>query len=163
MMLTTYSSRTLPKPDIITYRVAEQLPLTRKIVTPYKKPVVASTQYTPISRGKKYKSIVVTATAYGTSKKNGGSGIGRTRTGVVPVEGRTVAVDTKVIPLGTKVVLYCPSFPSINGEYIAEDTGGAIKGNRMDIYFNDLDANPDKARQRMLQFGVRKVKVYIQY
>lgn len=40
---------------------------------------------------------------------------------------RTIAVDPKVIPLGTTV--------RINGqEFIAEDVGGAIKGNRIDIY-----------------------------
>ena len=39
---------------------------------------------------------------------------------------RTIAVDPKVIPLGSKV--------EINGKiYIAEDTGGAIKGNRIDL------------------------------
>lgn len=39
---------------------------------------------------------------------------------------RTIAVDPKVIPLGSKV--------EIQGKtYIAEDTGGAIKGNRIDI------------------------------
>lgn len=39
---------------------------------------------------------------------------------------RTIAVDPRVIPLGTHVI--------INGqEYIAEDTGGAIKGNRIDL------------------------------
>lgn len=42
---------------------------------------------------------------------------------------RTIAVDPKVIPLGTTV--------RINGqEFIAEDVGGAIKGNRIDIYVN---------------------------
>lgn len=50
-----------------------------------------------------------------------------TASGKWPKEGRTIAVDPKVIPLGTKV--------NINGqEYIAEDTGSAIKGNRIDVY-----------------------------
>ena len=40
----------------------------------------------------------------------------------MPQEGRTIAVDPSVIPLGTEVMF--------NGEiYIAEDIGGAIKGN----------------------------------
>ena len=39
---------------------------------------------------------------------------------------RTIAVDPRIIPLGSKV--------EINGRiYIAEDTGGAIKGNRIDM------------------------------
>lgn len=51
---------------------------------------------------------------------------GVTASGKRAVPGRTIAVDTRVIPLGTKVV--------IDGHtYIAEDTGGAIKGNRIDI------------------------------
>ena len=44
--------------------------------------------------------------------------------------GRTIAVDPKVIPLGSRVAI------NIDGEwreFIAEDTGGAIKGNRIDV------------------------------
>ena len=52
---------------------------------------------------------------------------GITSTGVTAVTNRTVAVDPTVIPYGSKLV--------INGQvYVAEDCGGAIKGNRIDIY-----------------------------
>lgn len=50
-----------------------------------------------------------------------------TSTGVIAEEGKTIAVDPSVIPYGSKVL--------INGnEYIAEDCGGAIKGNKIDIF-----------------------------
>lgn len=50
----------------------------------------------------------------------------KTATGTTPTANRTIAVDPSVIPLGSHVI--------IDGrEYVAEDTGGAIKGNRIDI------------------------------
>lgn len=50
----------------------------------------------------------------------------QTATGTVPTAGRTIAVDPSAIPYGTEVV--------IDGHvYVAEDCGGAIKGNRIDI------------------------------
>ena len=61
--------------------------------------------------------------------------------------GRTIATDPSVIPAGSKVV--------IDGHtYIAEDTGGGIKGNRIDIYFD--------THQEALNWGVqtKEVKVY---
>lgn len=59
-----------------------------------------------------------------------GSWGANTATGTIPAPGRTIAVDPSVIPLGSKV--------EINGHiYTAEDTGGAIRGNKIDIYVSD--------------------------
>lgn len=54
-----------------------------------------------------------------------------TSTGVTAQEGRTVAVDPDIIPYGTEIL--------IDGHiYIAEDTGSALKGNKIiDIFVND--------------------------
>jgi 3D (Asp-Asp-Asp) domain-containing protein len=72
---------------------------------------------------------------------------GLTASGTVPEEGRTIAVDKHVIPLGETV--------TIDGvEYIAEDTGSAIKGNRIDIYFED--------HQEALDFGVQYKEVFVE-
>ncbi len=56
------------------------------------------------------------------------SGGNRTASGTVPTSNRTIAVDTDVIPFGTRVI--------IDGQvYVAEDRGGAIKGKRIDMFF----------------------------
>lgn len=69
-----------------------------------------------------------------------------TKSGTTPQEGRTIAVDPNVIPLGTKV--------SINGKvYTAEDTGSAIKGNKIDIYF--------ASHQDAQNYGRQQHKVYL--
>lgn len=71
-----------------------------------------------------------TLTAYCACKKCCGEDAkGITRSGTHVTEGRTIAVDPKVIPLGTKV--YIEDY----GFYVAEDTGGLIKGNAIDIYY----------------------------
>jgi 3D (Asp-Asp-Asp) domain-containing protein len=71
---------------------------------------------------------------------------GITASGTKVREGRTIAVDPKVIPLGSKV--------EIDGKtYIAEDVGGAIKGNTIDLFFNShSEAN---------SWGVKYRNVYI--
>lgn len=69
-----------------------------------------------------------------------------TATGTTPTAGRTIAVDPSVIPYGTQVV--------INGHtYIAEDCGGGIKGNRVDILF--------ATHREALNFGIQYVEVFV--
>lgn len=60
------------------------------------------------------------------------AGDGITSTGTKPMVGRTIAVDPRIIPYGSKVV--------INGHtYIAEDCGGAIKGNVIDMFVGSTE------------------------
>lgn len=85
-------------------------------------------------------------TAYCACAKCCGKSDGITATGTVATQGRTIAVDPRKIPYGTEVI--------INGHtYVAEDCGGAIKGNRIDIYFD--------SHSEALQFGVQYADVYI--
>lgn len=70
-----------------------------------------------------------------------------TSTGVTALEGRTIAVDPTVIPYGTKVHI------DGWGDFIAEDCGGAIKGNHIDVFVAD--------HQRANSLGVQYASVYI--
>lgn len=77
----------------------------------------------------------VTLTAYSadaasTGKNPGDAGYGITASGTTVTEGRTIAVDKKVIPMGWWV--YIDGI----GYRRAEDTGSAIKGNKIDVYFD---------------------------
>jgi 3D (Asp-Asp-Asp) domain-containing protein/peptidoglycan hydrolase CwlO-like protein len=88
------------------------------------------------------------ATAYHAFGKGGNdiSGNGITAIGLRARKG-IVAVDPKVIPLGTK--LYIPGY----GEALAADTGGRIKGSRIDLCFESLE--------ECFRFGIRKIKIYL--
>ena len=57
----------------------------------------------------------------------------KTASGTTPTEGRTIAVDSSIIPLGSRV--YIEGY----GTFIAEDTGGAIKDNKLDIFVSSHD------------------------
>lgn len=60
--------------------------------------------------------------------------------------GISVAVDTNVIPHGSKIM--------INGHnYIAHDTGGSVKGNHIDIYFD--------SHEEAMNFGLQYAEVYM--
>ena len=73
---------------------------------------------------------VFEATAYTLYECNGS---GYTSTMTKPVQGRTIAVDPSVIPYGSNI--------TINGVsgFVAEDCGGLIKGNKIDIFMNNYD------------------------
>lgn len=93
------------------------------------------------------KSIRVTGTAY-TAYCKDCSGI--TKLGLnlrKNPKAKVIAVDPNVIPLGSVVRLTSPSYPKINGIYIAGDAGGAIKGHKIDIFMPDIN--------EAYKFGVR--------
>ena len=93
------------------------------------------------------KKSYVTSTAY-TANCNGCSGT--TATGVnlhANPNAKVIAVDPRVIPLGTKV--YVEGY----GYAIAADTGGAIKGNKIDVFF--------PSKQMLIDWGRKKVKIKI--
>lgn len=73
-----------------------------------------------------------------------------TATGTVPAPSRTIAVDPNVIPLGSQVRIEVPSMPQYNGIYIAEDTGGVVKGNIIDIFVASYDEAVSFGRRDIL-------------
>ncbi|MBC8080554.1 MAG: G5 domain-containing protein, partial [Gorillibacterium sp.] len=84
-----------------------------------------------------YKRILsnVTLTAYSahaesTGKSQGDAGFGITRTGTKVTEGRTIAVDPGTIPLGWWVYIEGIGYRR------AEDTGSAVKGSKIDVYYD---------------------------
>jgi len=93
------------------------------------------------------KELTVTATAY-TASCTGCSGV--TATGINLKNNpdlKVIAVDPNVIPLGTKV--YVEGY----GYAVAGDTGGAIKGNKIDVFF------PNKSQA--YNWGRKTVKIRI--
>jgi len=85
-----------------------------------------------------------------------------TAVGAPTVEGVTIAVDPKVIPLHSQVQITCPSYPAVNGTYTAQDTGSAIKGNRIDIYWEGRPPrNAEAVKKAMNNFGKKEVFVKV--
>ena len=64
-----------------------------------------------------------------------------------------VAVDPKVIPMGSKLYITTPNGSIVYGMAVAADTGGAIKGNKVDLFFNTYN--------ECIQFGRRTCTVYV--
>ena len=78
--------------------------------------------------------------------------VGHTASGTVAEVGK-VAVDPSVIPLGSKLYVVSQDGQYVYGYCIAEDTGGLIKGNKVDLYFSTWD--------ECIQFGYRPVTIYV--
>lgn len=96
-------------------------------------------RHTYSSRHEETKFLIMEATAY-THTGN------RTYTGTWPSRG-TIAVDPAVIPLGTQ--LWVEGY----GIGIAADTGGAIRGNKIDLFM--------ETRSECIEWGRRTVLVRI--
>lgn len=137
---------------VATYKLApngEKILLAEQITLEPKEEIVNVGRIGSITTEKgvfKYRVVhTMEATAY-TPDLNG-YGTGYTATGVKAAEGQ-IAVDPRVIPLGSKV--YVEGY----GYAVATDTGGAIRGNRIDVVIEGMD--------RAYQFGRKHgVKVYV--
>lgn len=92
------------------------------------------------------KTITMVVTAYCSCIKCCGKTDGITASGVKAKQGVTIAADTRLFPFGTKL--------EIDGKiYTVQDKGGAIKGNRIDLYFEN--------HQSALNFGRQTKEVTI--
>ena len=92
--------------------------------------------------------IQVKATAYDACIACTGKTDGITKTGTLAQVNHTIAVDPKIIALGTQVYI-----PGLGKIYTAEDTGGVIKGNRIDIFMSN--------HEEAINFGVQELTIYI--
>lgn len=124
------------------------------------------------SRGSLSRSLgEFTVTCYDLSvqacgKPIGSKGYGITASGI-SLKGHTwetaraIAVDPKVIPLGSKVELIFTNekYSQYNGIYHAVDTGGAIKGNKIDFFLGDFNQN--KTHQSVWDFGRTRAVVKV--
>ena len=98
------------------------------------------------SRGTISHRLVVTATAYSACRRCCGNSRGTTATGH-RVHPGLIAVDPRIIPFGSRV------FVNGYGWAVADDTGGAIKGHRIDLYFTKYsDA---------VKWGKRRVEILV--
>ena len=108
---------------------------------------------TPVVSEKHY--IEVEVTAYTEAEDECGKPVGHPAYGITAsgekVRRGIIAVDTSVIPMHSKVVI--EGLGKWSGEYVAKDTGGAIVGNRVDIYV--------PTKQEAFELGRRKAKLYI--
>ena len=94
------------------------------------------------------KVITCTATAYTCEGKSWRT----TATGTTARVG-AIAVDPSVIPYGTRMYIVSSDGSIVYGVATAEDCGGSIKGNRIDLYFDTY--------QECIQFGRRSCTVYV--
>lgn len=103
----------------------------------------------PSPKAARTKEITVKATAYTPAQGNIDATGHKVKFGVI-------AVDPKVIPLGTKVRVTGMSMNGFPSSFtaIAGDTGGAIKGDHIDIFL-------PVSERRAMDFGVQHVKVYV--
>lgn len=156
-----YEDGELVAENVVDTKVAQES-VTKVVALGTKNPVVVLSASSPnideVTKGDVkfgYKQILnnVTLTAYSvdvasTGKTSDHPQYGITFSGTKVSEGRTIAVDPKVIPIGWWV--YIEGI----GLRRAEDTGSAVKGNKIDVYFD----NPDYAKR----FGMKRgYKVYI--
>lgn len=93
-----------------------------------------------------YTEMKVVATAYCPCVKCCGKSDGITATGVKAKANHTIAADPNILPYGTEIL--CGM-----GEFVVEDCGGAIKGNRVDFFF--------ESHEEALKFGRQEFTIWV--
>lgn len=111
---------------------------------------VSEQKFVPGTNLRYDEAVLFEATAY-TCNSYEYVGNGITFTGTQARVG-AIAVDPKVIPLGTKMYIASADGEYIYGYCVAEDTGGLIKGNLVDLYYDTHD--------ECIQFGRRDIIIY---
>ena len=130
-----------------TTKTTQAKPVSQKQTTQATAKKEAKVQKTATTKASTGKTITVSATAY-TANCNGCSGT--TATGVnlkANPDAKVIAVDPNVIPLGSKV--YVEGY----GYATASDTGGAIKGNKIDVFI--------PSHNEAMQWGRKTVEVQV--
>lgn len=108
------------------------------------------------------KGTAYTLSVASCGKKRSHPQYGITRSGRRAQVSRTVAVDPKIIPLGSVLYIKFPEEYSFrDGLYVADDTGGAIKGKRVDIFFGEDPEGERKIEDLADKFGIQPVRVYV--
>jgi len=139
-----------PDPNIVT-KAPDATPKPTEQLNPNVQPDPNVTTASPGTPPTNYKHVLdIKATAYAPGPHDNGQWGNKTHIGS-QVRPGIIAVDPNVIPLGSQVYI---QYPDGHGEYaIAEDTGGAIKGNRVDIAKWTVNEAED--------FGIQNVKVFV--
>ncbi len=115
----------------------------------YFKPGENGVIITPEGEELRYTSVIsCSATAYTTERQDNKI----TATGTVAHVGG-IAVDPNLIPYGTRLYIISESGTWNYGYATAEDCGGGIKGNKIDLFFDTYD--------ECIDFGVRNALVYV--
>lgn len=128
------------EPDVVSIEDKDTTTVAAGYVAPSATPRYAD----PAMSGYEFLGTYLT-TGYCACAKCCGKTNGITACGAQARANHTIAADTGVLPFGTQVVL--------NGQvYTVEDRGGAIRGNRIDIFF--------ASHQEALNYGKRYVDVY---
>ncbi len=116
--------------------------------------IVVETKQEPSQHSRSHKRsrwIPMIATWYDGKAGLNGTGTGITASGAKAVYGTTIAVDPKIIPFGS--IIEVKFSTGKKHFYIAQDTGGAIVGDRVDIF------NP--SQRECVSNGVQAVKVRV--
>ena len=126
----TLSNETSELLSEVVYLFAENVDLREELCSAYKELGVPTWHY---DDGMAWNTINnCTVTAYCACKECCGTWAGGpTSSGAMPEACLTVAVDPSVIPLGSLVRI--GNDPTV---YVAQDTGSAVKGNHIDVFFD---------------------------